>query len=242
MPSAVAHTRVRLVALLLLLAVAAPAALAAARYPKYWAWIALEGTPMTWLQTVLLVLAAAAAAVIALIGRLRSWPRTARWPYAALSPAFVCVALDDRFGLHERLSERVLGPHGVRPPGLTFLAPGDIPLVLMAGAGLLVLPFILRALRTDRLALVLFALGALTAAVSVWMGSIDPSTVPIDVERFERTAEECLELLADCFVLAALGVRLLGLLGEAAWPEPRASATTSSVPGSEPIGVHATTH
>lgn len=238
MPSAVAHTRVRLVALLLLLAVAAPAALAAARYPKYWAWIALEGTPMTWLQTVLLVLAAAAAAVIALIGRLRSWPRTARWPYAALSPAFVYLALDDRFALHERLRDRVLAPHDVGIPGLTFLAPGDIPLVLTAVAGLVFLPFILRALRADRLALVLFLLGAVTAAVSIGMDSIDPATMPIDVERFAQTAEECLELLADCFVLAALGVRLLGLLGEAIWPKPGGSAIPSVTTESEPADVH----
>ena len=66
-------------------------------------------------------------------------------------------------------------------------------MLLTAVAGLCVLPFVLRALRTDRLALVLFGLGALIAAVSIGMDSIDPSTMPLDVERLEQTAEECLE-------------------------------------------------
>ena len=73
MNPAVSRSRTRLVALLILLAIAAPAGMAAARYPRYWLWIALEETPMTWLQTVLLVLAAAAAGLVAVIGRLRSW-------------------------------------------------------------------------------------------------------------------------------------------------------------------------
>jgi hypothetical protein len=112
-------------------------------------------------------------------------------------------------------------------------------MLLTAVAGLCVLPFVLRALRTDRLALVLFGLGALIAAVSIGMDSIDPSTMPLDVERLEQTAEECLELLADCFFVAAVGVRLLGLLAEASWPESRtrtiekAGAPDTAIPAPE---------
>lgn len=46
-------------------ALAAPALLAAARWPSWWAWIAPEQTPMTWLQSVTLVLAAAGALLVA---------------------------------------------------------------------------------------------------------------------------------------------------------------------------------
>lgn len=237
MNPAVSRSRTRLVALLILLAIAAPAGMAAARYPRYWLWIALEETPMTWLQTVLLVLAAAAAGLVAVIGRLRSWSATARFPYAALALGFTYLALDDRFALHERLRDRVLAPHDVHIPGLTFLAPGDIQMLLMAVAGLILLPFVLRALRADRLALVLFILGAITAAISIGMDSIDPSTMPLDVERLEQTAEECLELLADCFFLASLGVRLLGLLGEATWGEQSVAAPQrpAGLPAGEPV-------
>ena len=221
MPSAIGRARIRLVVLLMILAIAAPAGLAAARYPEYWKWIALEETPMAWLQTV------------------REWRFTARFPYLALALGFTYLALDDRFALHERLRDRILAPRDIRIPGLTWLAPGDFQMLLTAVAGLCVLPFVLRALRTDRLALVLFGLGALIAAVSIGMDSIDPSTMPLDVERLEQTAEECLELLADCFFVAAVGVRLLGLLAEASWPESRtrtiekAGAPDTAIPAPE---------
>ncbi len=234
MNPAVSRTRIRLVVLLILLAIAAPAAMAAARYPKYWLWIALEETPMTWVQTVLLMLAAAAAAVVAVIGRLRSWSWAARFPYAALALGFTYLALDDRFALHERLRDRILAPHDVHIPGLTFLAPGDIQMILMGVVGLILLPFVLRALRVDRLAMVLFVLAAITAAITIAMDSIDPTTMTLDVERLEQTAEECLELLADCFFLASLGVRLLGLLGEATWTTSAAEPVPVTAPPADP--------
>ncbi|MEI2774506.1 MAG: hypothetical protein V9G19_00750 [Tetrasphaera sp.] len=213
---AVSRARIRLVVLLLLLAVAAPAALAAAKYPRYWLWIAPELTPMTWLQTVVLVLAAAAAGLISFTGSLRGWSGWQRLPYAALGLGLLYLALDDRFAVHERIRDRILAPRNLRIPGLTWLAPGDFQMLLMAVAGLLLLPFVLRALRRDRLAFLLFILGAVTAAVAIGMDSIDPSTMPVETERLEQTAEECLELLAGCLFLASLGARLLGLIGEPA--------------------------
>ncbi len=212
--AALARTRGRFVAALMALAVLAPAALFAAQYPKWWLWIALEQTPMTWLQSVLLVLAAGAAALVAVAGRARGWSRWQRLPYAALSLGLAALALDERFAIHERVRDRLLAPRDVRIPGLSWVAPGDFLMLLVAVAGLVVLPLLLRVLRHDRLALVLLCLGVGIAAIAVGLDSIDPATMPLDVERAEQTAEECLELLADCLLLAAIGVRLLALLGE----------------------------
>lgn len=216
MTPAVARARIRLAALLLLLAVAAPAALAAVKYPRYWVWIAPELTPMTWLQTVLLVLAAAAAWLISFTGSVRGWTGWQRMPYLVLGLGLLYLALDDRFAVHERIRDRILAPRDIRIPGLTWLAPGDFQMLLMALAGVVLLPFVLRALHGDRLALVVFVLGAVTAAVAIGMDSIDPTTMPLETERLEQTAEECLELLADALFLAALGARLLAVIGEPA--------------------------
>lgn len=215
----IARARTRLVIALMLLAVLAPAALAAAQYPRYWEWIALELTPMTWLQTVLLMLAAATAAALAVAGVVREWPRSHRLAYVVLALGFSYLALDDRFAIHERIRDRILAPRDIRIPGLDFLAPGDFQVLLMGVAGLLALPFVLRALRADRLALWLFVLGVLCSVTAIGMDAIDPATMPVDVERLEQTLEECVELLAGCLYAAALGVRLLALLDV-----PRASA------------------
>ena len=218
----IARARTRLVVALAALAVLAPAALAAAQYPRYWEWIALELTPMTWLQTVLLVLSAATSAVIAVIGKVHGWSRALRIPHWLLAAGFAYLALDDRFAIHERIRDRILAPRDISIPGLSFLAPGDFQVLLMGIAGLIVLPFVLRALRRDRLALWLFVLGVVCSVTSIGMDAIDPATMPVDVERLEQTLEECVELLAAAFYVAALGVRLLGLL------DPATSTATSS--------------
>lgn len=225
MTTFITKARFRLVVALLALAVLVPAVLAAAQYPRYWAWIAPELTPMTWVQTVCLMLAAAASALVAVVGRLRGWSRGSRTVHWLLAAGMVYLALDDRFAVHERIRDRILAPRDIRIPGLSWLAPGDFQMLLIAVAGLIFLPFVLRALRADKLALVLFCLGALTAAIAIGMDTIDPATMPMTVERLEQTLEECLELVADALFLAALGVRLLGLIGELADSAPGSRST-----------------
>ena len=171
----IARARTRLVVALAALAVLAPAALAAAQYPRYWEWIALELTPMTWLQTVLLLLAAATSAVIAVIGKVHGWSRALRIPHWLLAAGFAYLALDDRFAIHERIRDRILAPRDISIPGLSFLAPGDFQVLLMGIAGLIVLPFVLRALRRDRLALWLFVLGVVCSVTSVCSPPITPA-------------------------------------------------------------------
>ena len=231
MTTFITKARFRLVVALLALAVLVPAVLAAAQYPRYWAWIAPELTPMTWVQTVCLMLAAAASALVAVVGRLRGWSRGSRTVHWLLAAGMVYLALDDRFAVHERIRDRILAPRDIRIPGLSWLAPGDFQMLLIAVAGLIFLPFVLRALRADKLALVLFCLGALTAAIAIGMDTIDPATMPMTVERLEQTLEECLELVADALFLAALGVRLLGLIGELADSAPGSRSTRT---GAEP--------
>ncbi len=230
----IVRARSRLVIALVLLAVAAPAALVAAQYPAYWRWVALELTPMTWLQTVILVLAGAASALIAVLGRALQWPRIHRVAHWVLAFGFGYLALDDRFAIHERIRDRILAPRDVRLPGLDFLAPGDFQVLLMGVAGLALLPVVVRALRADRLALRLFALGVLCSVSAIAMDAIDPATMPLDVERLAQTLEECVELLAGCFYLAALGVRLLGVIGLALVPEPVGVSDAGSEQGSVP--------
>ncbi len=224
------RARTRLLIALAAVVVLVPAALAAAQYPRYWEWIAPELTPMTWVQTVVLMIAAAAAAACAVAGAARGWGRSERLPYWALTFGFTYLAVDDRFAIHERIRDRILAPRNVGIPGLDFLAPGDIQMLLMGVAGLIVLPFVLRALRRDRLACWLFVIGVLAAAGSLAMDSVDPASMPLDVERLSQTLEECVELLAGCCFLGALGVRLLGLLNPEASPEARPGATAALAP------------
>ncbi|SMC88733.1 hypothetical protein [Janibacter indicus] len=187
-----------------------PVLLAAAQYPTWWVWIAPEQVPMTWFQSVTLVVAGVMSLlawyVAGIIGR---GPRLG---HSLLAVGFLALALDERFALHERVRDGILAPRDVRLPGLTWVAPGDFILILVALAGLLVLPLVVRSLGRDRWVRGLFVLGIGLSVVSVGTDSIDPSTWSVQAERVQQSLEECVELWAGLSYLAAVTLRLLGLV------------------------------
>lgn len=193
-------------------AVLTPLVLAGVRWPAWWSWIAAEDTPMTWLQSVDLVLCAAGSALVALLLRLQGQGPARRRPWALLTAGFAALAFDERFSVHERVRDGVLAPRGVRIPFLPWIAPGDFLLVCVALVGLAVLPMVLRAVAGDHAArLVLFA-GVGLALVAVGLDSVDPSTWSEHAERVQQTSEEVIEMASGLCFLAAVGLRLLAQL------------------------------
>ena len=208
--------------------VLAPAALAAARWPSYWLWIASEQTPMTWLQSVVLVLSAAAALTAGTVLGLRSASRRERLPWLVLTAGFLALAFDERFAIHERVRDTILAPRGVRVPFLPWVAPGDFLVMTVAVAGLVLLPLLLRALAPDHTARVLFLVGAGLACVAVGVDSIDPATWSIQAERLQQSLEEVVELAAGLCLLGAVVLRLLTMLAPAPLPAAEVPLPTSS--------------
>lgn len=197
----------------------AAAVLIAARWPRYWAWVASEQAPLGWLESVLLVLCAVVAAHLALDALLTGLP--ARAP-GVLAAGFTVLALDERFALHERLRDGLLAPAGVRVP-LPWVGPGDFLLLGYALAGLAVLPLVLRQFRGDGVARALFLAGVALAALAVAADSVDPERLPLAVERAEQTVEELVEL-AGCTLLL-LGLVRLHFLRLAGMTAPPAAYT-----------------
>ena len=200
----------------------APAVLMAARWPQWWAWVAPEQTPMTWLQSVVLVLAAASALLLAHVLRLSGVTGPAVW--WLLAGGFAALAVDERFALHERVRDGFLAPRGVTVPFLPWVAPGDFLVLGIGIVGLAVLPLVWRALADDRAARVALLLGVGLAVVAVAMDSIDPSTWTVAAERVQQTAEEVVELGSGLALLASVALRLLGVL------EPATAAVSTHEP------------
>lgn len=210
---------------LLLVAVAAPVVLAVVRLPRWWVWIAPEQTPMTWLQSVVLVLAGAASALVGLLCHLQGEPARHRRLWMLLSAGFVALAVDERFALHERVRDGVLAPRNVTIPFLPWVAPGDFIVLGIALAGLALLPFVWRALSVDTVAQRSLAAGVVLASVAVGMDSVDPSSWTIAAERVQQTLEEVFELAAGLCFLAAVGLRLLGILASLVASQPSEPGT-----------------
>ena len=193
-----------------------PLLLAAARWPRYWLWIASEQTPMTWVQSVVLVLAGASALLVAVVLGLRREPQRERLSWLVLAGGFVGLALDERFAVHERIRDGVLAPRGIRIPLLTWIAPGDFLVLLLGLGGLAFLPVVLRLLSCDRTARRLLLAGAALAVVAVGVDSINPETWSISAERLQQSLEEVVELAAGLCLLGAVLLRLLALVSPAA--------------------------
>ena len=221
------HARRRTGLALVAAGVLAPTALAVARWPSYWLWIASEQTPMTWLQSVVLVLSAAAALLAATVLGLRGAARGERLPWLVLTAGFLALAFDERFAIHERVRDNLLAPRGVRVPFLPWVAPGDFLVMTVAVAGLVLLPLLLRALAPDRTARVLFLVGAALACVAVGVDSIDPATWSVAAERLQQSLEEVVELAAGLCLLGAVVLRLLTLLAPAPLPPAEVPHPTS---------------
>jgi len=259
--SATLRARRRLVLALVAVALVTPALLAGARWPSWWAWIAPEQTPMTWLQSVALVLAAAAALLSAHVLRL-AVPYTATddadgvdgadptnrgatsgaAPWRLLAAGLAALAIDERFALHERVRDGVLAPRDVTVPFLPWVGPGDFLLLAVGVVGLAALPMVWRAIGPDTGARRALLAGVALAIVAVGMDSIDPSTWTTRAERIEQTAEEVIELGSALALLAAVTLRLLGLLDTSAAdtpPEHRpprgAAATADRTASQEPV-------
>lgn len=195
--------------------VLAPVALAGARWPSWWAWIAPEQTPMTWLQSVVLILASAGCLLLVVVLGRSGAPRVRIW--LVFGAGLCLLALDERFAVHERVRDGYLAPRDVRVSFLPWVGPGDFLILGVAVVGLVALPFVWRAFAPDHAARAALVVGVVLAAVAVGADSIDPSRWSVGAERLEQTLEEVVELGSGLALACAVGLRLLGelhLLGE----------------------------
>lgn len=217
--------RWRLAAVLAGLWALACAGLVLAGWPSYWRYIASEQTPMTWLQSVVLVVAGCASALVATLA-VRLGSQAAGRPWWLLAVGFGGLALDERFALHERVRDGYLAPRGVVVPFLPWVAPGDFVVMAIALAGLAVLPLVWRGVMDDVWARRALALGVTLAVVSVGLDSVDPSTWSVAQERLQQSVEEMIELGSGMALLAAVLLRLMSVVARlvpASTPVPEAS-------------------
>lgn len=204
-----------LIAALAGLWIVASGGLALAGWPSWWRYVAPEASPMTWLQSVVLVVAGSGALLLVLHTRVAGERHGAR-AWAVLGAGLLLLSLDERFSAHERLRDHVLAPLDVGPAVLPWVAPGDVVLLVVAAVGLALLPVVLRGLRADAGSVRAFALGVGLSVAAVLADSVDPARWGTAGERWEQTLEEVVELAAGLSYLAAVALPLLALVGEAA--------------------------
>lgn len=213
---ATATARHRLAVVLVAFAILVPPALMIAQWPSWWFWITPPLSPMTWLQSVVLLIAAVGAFSVGHLLRLVDAPGRGTW--WLLGIGFCGLAIDERFTLHQQIGNRYSGPDAVSVPVLTWMGPGDLLLFFVALLGLALLPSVWRRMGDDRAARTALVVGVLLAVIAMAADSIDPSTWTQDAGRVEQSVEEIIEMASGLALLAAVWLRLLGQLGEALGP------------------------
>lgn len=232
------QARRRMVIVLMAIGVLATLVLAGAQWPSYWIWIAPEQTPMTWLQSVVLVVSAWTTLLAVVVLRFRGTARQNVRPWLVLSVGFGVLAIDERFALHERIRDNILAPRDIRIPLLSWIAPGDFLVLLIAVTGLALLPLVLRPFTVDPAARRLLLAGVVLAGLAVGTDSIDPATWSVAQERLQQSLEEVVELAAGLCLLGAVALRLLSYMAsDPAAPQhvPQASGASLDAESSSAI-------
>jgi hypothetical protein len=174
-----------------------------ASWPQWWRNVIYERSPLTWFSSTQLVLCGFLSFTTFVLCSIAPLPekksrRTLLWLF--LAAAFLFLACDEFFQIHERLREGVFKPHNIGV-NLPCIGPGDFLLPLYMVAGIIVAWQLLPFLRLDRHAALLFSIAVVVAATAV---IVDLSyTGPIDTMRFFvfQFIEELLETGAQTLML-----------------------------------------
>lgn len=175
--------------------------LMALAWPKFWPFINFDDTPMNDYQSTLL-LAASAVAVLNASRGARMGDRRERHGWLLISLAFLYLALDEQFMIHETVRNQVLRPYG-RLSLLPWVAAGDYLPLLYASVGVALLPriwpFVARSPGTRWR----FAAAILLAGTAVTLDSIDWHEPPGHWLGREQFIEECMEAMAYTLFVAS---------------------------------------
>lgn len=178
-------------------------AMVAAGWPQYWRYVASETAPLAWFETALLVLTAFIAALMAFVRVVLGDSRRVIWGWTAIATAFIALALDERFALHERIRDRLLKPTGVKL--LPWMEAGDWIIPIYTLCGLAAAWGIWRLLDIGKAARRFFIAALLLSACAVGMDTVDVRSLDQGMERLLQSIEEGLETAAmTCFLSAFL--------------------------------------
>ncbi|MCQ6561085.1 hypothetical protein [Paenibacillus mendelii] len=178
----------------------------AAKWPRYWEYIASEQTPMTWLQSIVWFGCGLLALLSLMLVYAKEGLRMKATVWLMLASACFFLMADERFALHERIRDHWLKPADIRL--LPWMGAGDFIILIYALVALSFVGYIYRVFKARKSAWIWLCIAAGLAAIAVGMDSFDVSQMSKDTERLEQSLEEIVELAS---VLALFSSKLLML-------------------------------
>lgn len=175
--------------------------LMAMAWPRFWLYINFDDSPMNYYQSSLLFSAAAVAALNARLGT-RANDQRERTVWRLIALAFIYLALDEQFMIHETVRNAYLRPYG-QVAWLPWVSAGDYLPLLYAATGLSLLPKVWSFIARNRETRWCFAPAIVLAATAVVLDSVDWRALPGNWLGREQFVEECMEAMAYSLIVCA---------------------------------------
>ncbi len=179
-----------------------------AKYPRWWEYVIFERTPMTWFESILLfscfITAAACAGANYL---LKEKKKLIVW--SVISSGFLCLTLDERFAIHERLRDKLLAPADIDIPIFFWTSPGDYLLIILFIVSAFMFPLIIRMIKARKGALLFFIAAISFTGIAILLDSFDVHNCSMPFQRAEQFVEEILETLGMLSFLSTFFLMLI---------------------------------
>jgi len=184
-----------------------------AAWPNWWEPVVYERSPMTWLQSVLLLLCSISAFLCAGLCKLEGNTRkTLLW--SGIGLFFLFLTLDERFMFHENLRDTFFAPRGIRMPPFYWTSPGDFVPLLYAVLGLAGLPLVFHLFKERRSCLILLLTAVLLGLVIIVTDSINTAHMSRQARTIEQFVEEIVETASMVMFLNAFFLMSACYLGQ----------------------------
>lgn len=160
-------------------------------FPDYWKNIIYERSPLTWVESLILF----SCSLVTFFNFLFLKKQSVKLPiiWLLLSCVFMYLSLDERFMIHEGIREKILKPNHIQFNFLFWVEKGDYVLFVFMAAGISLLPFILKELRSNKSAFLFYITGMIFSAFAVLTDSIDLHGKNLQMQFLIQYAEEMLE-------------------------------------------------
>ncbi len=174
---------------------------------EYWRYIIYEKSPMGYYEALLLFLCFVVSGMNFIkYSRENNKINISR---GIITMGFFYLFLDEKFGIHENIRERILKPNGIKIDFLYWMEPGDYALLGILILGLITAMFLLKELKKNKRGFIFFTIGVLFSIMAVLDDSLNLKGMNIEIQKMIQYAEEIIETCGMiCFLNSVVTVML----------------------------------
>lgn len=162
------------------------------RWPQWWEFVIPEMSPLSFLETFLLIAVALTGLWAAILCYLKKDMKSFKlWIVFGLG--FIYLSADENLAIHEQVRSEIILPNHIKIPLFFWAREGDFIMLSLLIIGLLLGVRLYRIFRERKLACRFFILGMFFSVTAVLLDSFSYDDYGIDIRLLEQFGEEIIE-------------------------------------------------